>query len=195
MDLLKFKSGEVDRTANLLPVGRHDVRIARAIIVTDRMKDLQGTLKTEAELQAKGVDYKDVVQQLAVTYTRKGGGVLTHRYNTAGFERYGEMEDPEGFFCSAHPEGYAVNEETGERVVDPEREKQCENILNELFEAAGLEHGSSYQDLEGCELSIEVYHDEWEGRAIPKVRAPRKVGYSSVGVVETAAAEEEDADF
>ena len=139
MDLLNYVPSAVNRDGAILDPGRYDVIIAQVKVVTDRQKNLQGEMKTAEELAKKKIDWKDSQQQLAVVFSQPGKGVITERFNTVGFMRYEELADTTGHYASSYEEPYAINEDSGERVPDPDRSSKALNIINELFDAVEVE--------------------------------------------------------
>lgn len=137
---MNFVPGAVDRSNQLLAVGRHDVMIKTVKIVNDRMKNLDGELKTQEELDAKRIDWKDSRDQLAIVYFAPKKGMITARLNTCGFDRFAELENTDGHFQSAYEEPYAVNVETGERVLSEKRTGNAKNIINEMFDSMEVQN-------------------------------------------------------
>ena len=79
-----FESQEVDRSANLLPYGRHDVIITQILKITDRTS-FKGKAKTQEELDKKNMDWKDEHEQLGTIFSKVGAGVASERFNFVGF--------------------------------------------------------------------------------------------------------------
>ena len=177
--LQKFKRGEVKKDYVILPTGDHEVSVDEIAITNDRQVSWRdGRMKAEADLP----EWNDAHDQLAVKFIKKDElgktlGVITERYNSAGFTRYEELDDEkkEEFFMSGD-EGYAVNNETKHRLEDPARTAQCLNILNELFAAAGVPVGTKgVEAIVAKKLQITVYERSYKGDPKRRVKNPKAV--------------------
>jgi len=103
-------------------------------------------------------------------------GVITRRLNAFAFGRFDELPEGEkSKYLRLGDEGYAVLKETMCRVKDPVRQESCNQIINQVFAACGLNEGSSFDDLPGCTLSAEVFEKEYNGATRKDVKNFRKV--------------------
>ena len=186
--LKSFRSAEVDRSANMLPEGRHEVIVSTIYKINDRTS-FKGKVKTQDELDAKNIDWSDSAEQLGVTFSKPGGGVASARFNLVGYKRFDELTDTEGFFQSGYEEPYAIDAKTNERVIDPERSAKAQNILNELFDGCHIKNeegdfeqlplGSDVDDLVGCHLSIVVVPKQYGGKDVnPDIKGFKAPGHS-----------------
>ena len=190
MDLLKFKSSVPESNFADLPAGRYNFTIESVrILESDRIKSLDGERKTQAELDAAGVDYVDEHPQALLGLITEDGVRVFHRQNVIGFERFDDLSDTTGYFRSSHPLGYAVDVETKRRLVSPKNEKAALNILNSIFAACEKQNedgsweplpskGAKFTDLPGCRLSAVYTPRTWQGRAAPPdIGSWRRWGY------------------
>lgn len=159
------------------------VRINR-FVFTDSRHEFDGTRKSELP------DYADATPQVAVVFvSTEGKGVITNRYNGCGYVRYAELTadqiksskyiDVDGYACIKNKQDELV------RIEDPERTRSCENILSQLFAGAGLEEGSTMDDLQNAveenrELLIDVKAEEYEGKTQYRVARTKKVSAESM---------------
>ena len=196
--LMNYTPVRPTNVQEFLSKGRHDVVISRIAVVTDRMKDWTGTLKTPQELEEAGVDWKDSHEQLGITFTNSEGMVTT-RLNTVGFMRYNQMTDTEGYYASTGDEGYAIDENTHERVISEKNRGIAMDIIAQLFascekqnedgtwsplcdydEEGNDKNGAQLKDLVKCRLNIEVTPKQYKGKDVPpEVGNFRKFGYGS----------------
>ena len=214
----KFVAKKAKNNSKILDAGRYDVIISRAVILTDRCKNLMGERKTAEELKAKNVDWTDERKVLAGVFTCKDG-VITERFRDFGFVRFDDLEDKDGHFKSAYDEPYAINQETNERVICPTKSENAQNILHQLFGACQTQDKDGnwdmlmkfdendepleergIDDLIGCRLSIEVkaktYKDESAPASVGNFRVfGYKAGVKSVEDVSEPVKAEEKEDF
>lgn len=196
----KFIAKKATNGSKVLDQGRYDVNINRAVIITDRCKNLNGERKTAEELKTKGVDWTDERKVLAIVFTCKSG-VITERFRDFGFARFDDLEDKEGHFKSAYEEPYAINTETNERVVCPIKSENASNILNQLFGNCQMQNEEGewidlmqfdendqpteergIEDLIGCRLNIEVKSKSYNDKNAPaSVGNFRKYGFTASG--------------
>lgn len=184
-----FKRGEVKRDYQLLDNGQHVVSITEIEMSDDRHVGARDGREKAAD---KLPPWKDVLRQLIVQFVQKDEngkiiGTIRHRYNERGFVRFDELPEDqrEGHFAAGE-EGYAVNEKTGMRIEDPVRTAQCENILNELLAAARVPVGGHFTDAIGKTLKITVYRENYNGKEVPKVKAPTAIVEAPADVLPVA---------
>lgn len=193
-----FVAKKAKNTSKVLDAGRYDVIINRAVVLTDRCKNLSGERKTAEELKAKNVDWTDERKVVAIVFGGKEG-VITERFRDFGFVRFDDLEDKEGHFKSAYEEPYAINQKSGKRVVCPTKSENATNILNQLFCACQTQNEKGewvdlmefdekdqpvedrgIEDLIGCRLSIEVKSKSYKDESAPaSVGNFRKHGYKT----------------
>lgn len=199
MDLMNYVPKRPENILEHLSEGRHDVVISRVAIINDRMKNWSGLMKTAEELKASGVDWADSHEQLGVTFSKAGSGMVTTRLNTVGFVRYADLSETDGFFASTGDEGYAIDEKTNERVISKKNQAIALDIMNQLFANAETlnedgewkplcefdEDGNptsevGIEDLLKCRVSIEVIDKKYKGKGVPPdVINYRKYGHGS----------------
>lgn len=158
-----------------LPAGRQDVTIKQVYYTTDHYK----TLKT-AEKKATLPAWSDETDQLAIVFQNKNG-VDVRRFNGAGFVRFDEMSEKERKgFIRLGDDGYAVNDQTKERLEDEERTAKCMRIVDQFFDACGLPVGSDPEKLLGRQVSVEVTHKTYKDKPVSEIGGFQKIGTQNV---------------
>jgi hypothetical protein len=191
MNLTKFKSDIPVTNYGTLDDGRHNFTIEVVkVLESDRIKNLEGERKTQAELDEAGVDYTDEHEQLLLGIRAENGQLAFHRFNIVGFVKFDELSDTTGYFRSSHPAGYAVDVETKRRLISPVKEKAALNILNSMFASCEREKepgvwealpvkGAKINDLPGCRFSAVVKNRTYMNRqAPPDIGSFNKWGYT-----------------
>jgi len=130
--------------SKILGIGEHLVAIVLIVLATAAKSDL----------------YKDVTEQLAITFQDGAGKTIIRWFNLKGYQldaKNPTREDDKG----REVPNYAVGKD-GKRIEDPEKTESALNILAQLGFHAGIEEGTEFDtaDLEGCEVGIMVERDE-----------------------------------
>jgi hypothetical protein len=162
-----------------LSEGNHEVRLV-SYKETDSFHNYDGSLKDELP------EYSNPCEQLAITLVAiTGGGGLTHRMNLEGYVKFSELTTKEiqsGKFSDVAGYACAINQKSKklERIIDENKTKTCEGILDQFFASTGLPEGSGVNDLdtaiaEKMPLSITVVNDPFEGKDQLRIKSFRKI--------------------
>lgn len=164
-----------------LPEGENMVRLA-SYKVTDSFHNYDGTLKSNLP------QFVNPTEQLAITCVSvEGKGGITHRLNMDGYLRMNQLSDKElqsgkfididGYACAKNKDGQIV------RLIDEERTRTCEGILDQFFSATGLPVGSTLEDLdtviaEKAEFIVKVTKDTYADKDQYRISSFRRVSAS-----------------
>lgn len=135
--------------SKLLGLGLHLVTIIAVVIDTAKASDL----------------YKDVTQQLVITFENAKKQTFKRWYNLMGFqldEKNPSRLDEQG---RAVP-NYAVDAKSGKRIEDKEKTASAMSILSRLAYDSGVVEGEEIDtnDLIDSELGIFISRDEFSGK-------------------------------
>ena len=135
-----FKS--VETKSEVLPVGTHNVRIVK-IAILDSFTNLDGTPKDFEEKPPWSIP----TPLVAFTYA-DGERAIVHRNHLLGYLKYEKLTPEQKESGDYEPYREYALDKNGERIPDKENTAAAHRIVSEVFKAAGLKPGSTFDDMD-----------------------------------------------
>jgi hypothetical protein len=169
----------VSENVSLLPFeqlvpGWHKVSVAMVVFTDDRFKGLRNPVMKSAEELPK---WKDPTFQLAVYFEGENRKGATRRFSRHGYFTYDEiLKAAPNLAAECTPmgeQGYAVDNNSGVRLISDEKTAKAELILKRFLTAAGVPEGTKGsalgEILHGKELQIEIGAKLYNGKTYTEV--------------------------